>query len=156
MTDDDILEAASNAYCAFLLAIQWDNAAYLAGVKEGKNKFLSNAILSLRKGSKYLQGNYYSKAALGKVRNKDFSNLVYEHMIPKTRYIQKPCEYEAMNYTLSPAFVFSLLKKYWKIAIVTKDEDSLLHRTKMSKSWDHENIFDRYDSAGILLTERPF
>lgn len=156
MTDQDILEAASIAYCKFLSAILWDDVVYMAGIKEGKDKFLSNAVLSLRKGSKYLQGDFYSEAALRKVQIKDFTNLVHEHMIPKTRYIQKPCEDEARNNSLTPEFVLDLVKKYWKIAIVTKEEDNVLHKTRMPNSWDGENIFDRYDSAGISLIKRPF
>lgn len=45
------------------------------------------------KGDKYKQGDYYSESALASLKSKDKNKkLVYEHMVPKTAYIQKPLE----------------------------------------------------------------
>lgn len=48
-------------------------------------------------------------------------------------------------------FIREILEKYWKIAIITKDEDKLLTGRSMPKDWDGNNIFARYDIAGIQL-----
>jgi len=82
------------------------------------------------------------------------AGLVYEHMVPKSRYIQKPCEERAKKKALSEDYVLDLLNRYWKIAIVTKEEDAELTRTKMPDDWDAEDIRLRYTYADIELVPR--
>lgn len=145
------IEKVAKAYCKLLNSIDWDDELIIAGLKEGLNKFLSNAFLSLNKEIKYKQGDYYSSEALEKVENNDFSNLVYEHMVPKNKYIQKVCEEEAKDKKLEPEFIIELLNKYWKIAVITKDEDDKLNSRSMPVDWDGENIFARYEEAKLEL-----
>jgi hypothetical protein len=145
----------ARSYYKLLTSIDWNDEILLFGLKEGLNKFLSNAFLKLNNGTKYLQGDYYSKNALEKVQNNDFTNLVYEHMVPKNKYIQKVCEEHAKNDTLTLEFIVELLNKYWKIAVITKEEDKMLSSRSMPKDWDGENIFFRYQKANIQLIMNP-
>lgn len=148
MTDE--LKKAAIAYKMLLDVIPWDNEILLIGLREGLNKFLSNTMLYLYKESrgknKYQQGDYYSKKAQEKVDRKDFTDLVFEHMIPKNEYIQKPCEEAARNNSITIEFIEDKLRKYWKIAIITKEEDKLLASKRMPNDWDGKDIFARYQN----------
>ncbi|MCK9467316.1 MAG: hypothetical protein M0P94_03230 [Candidatus Absconditabacterales bacterium] len=146
----------ATSYYKLLYSIDWDDNIMVNGLKEGLNKFLSNAILSLSTESKYLQGDYYSAEAITKINNKDFTNLVYEHMVPKNKYIQKICQDKAKDKTLDIVFIVDLLNKYWKIAVITKDEDKQLISRSMPENWDKENIFLRYQEVKIQLIFNPF
>lgn len=148
-------DRVAQSYYRLLNSIDWYDEVLLIGLKEGLNKFLSNAFLSLNSTSKYCQGDFYSKQAYKKVQQKDFTNLVYEHMVPKNKYIQKVCEENAKNETLTLEIILELLKKYWKIAIITKDEDKLLLTKSMPKTWNENNIFLRYQEANIQLIMNP-
>ena len=148
------IEKVAGAYCKLLNSIDWDDKLIIAGLKEGLNKFLSNAFLSLNKKNKYKQGHYYSSEALEKVEKNDFSNLVYEHMVPKNKYIQKVCEEKAKDQKLEPEFIIELLNKYWKIAVITKDEDDKLNSRSMPAGWDGENILARYEEVELKVVRR--
>lgn len=141
----------ANAYLKLLNSIDWEDDVLLFGLREGLNKFVSNAFLKLNSGRKYHQADYYSREAIQKILEGDYTELVYEHMIPKTRYIQKPCENKARSGDLTIEFVVNLLERYWKIAVITKKQDNLLSRSKMPPCWDGTNIRARYDKAGINL-----
>lgn len=138
------------AYIKLLKSIDLNDPIIFKGIKEGLNKFLSNAYLA-RPGHKYELGHYYYLKAYEKVRNKEWSNLIFEHMVPKHKYVQKPCVDMVRNGQLDEDKVFELVKKYWKIAIITKKEDGLLKGKSMPKGWDKEDIFYRYKKAGIEL-----
>lgn len=129
-----------------------DQDAYNAD-REGRNKYLSNLDLFLKKKNKYLCGDWYSKEAYEKLKNNDFTNLVYEHMIPKNIYQNEIFKLNIAN-KFTKDILFNILNKYWHIAIITKDQDKLLNdaglRTKMLDS-NHDNIFTRYDKVGIKV-----
>jgi hypothetical protein len=141
------------AYYKLLSSIDWSDEVLILGIREGLNKFLSNAHLKLANKHKYLQGNFYSRSAAEKVEAGDFNGLVYEHMVPKAKYIQKPCEEKAKIGDLTIEFIETHLDKYWKIAVITKEEDKRLSRASMPKNWNEKNIFIRYTLAGIELIE---
>ena len=126
----------------------------MSGIREGLTKFLSNAFLKSNGTNKYYQGDYYTYSALDRMEKGITSGLVYEHMVPKSQYIQKPCEERAKKKSLSEDYVLDLLNRYWKIAIVTKEEDAKLARTKMPDDWDAEDIRLRYDNERIKLVPR--
>ena len=126
----------------------------MSGIREGLTKFLSNAFLKSNGTNKYYQGDYYTYSALDRMEKGITSGLVYEHMVPKSQYIQKPCEERAKKKSLSEDYVLGLLNRYWKIAIVTKEEDAELTRTKMPDDWDAEDIRLRYTYADIELVPR--
>lgn len=153
---ETILQRIAKSYYKLLILIDWEDEILSTGLKEGLNKFLSNSFLSLNSGSKYMQGDFYSKNAIIKVKNNDLTNLIYEHMVPKSKYIQKPCEEKAKKNELTIKFIVNLLNKYWKIAIITKDEDNSLTTQIMPKNWDKENIFLRYQESNIKLIQTPF
>lgn len=149
-------QSLAQTYFNLLTGLDWSDPLLETGLKEGLNKFLSNAFLRSDKRHKYYKGDYYSPAALAKVNAKDLNGLVFEHMVPKQKYIQGPCVEMAKNGTLSVSYITQLLEKYWKIAVITKDEDSLLKTRSMPMDWDQENVFYRYQVVGIELVKSPF
>jgi hypothetical protein len=141
----------ANAYTEILMTLDLTNPVIFKGLKEGLNKFLSNAYLSSKQGNKYEKGHYYSQEAYRKIKAREFTDLVFEHMVPKHKYIQKPCVEKAIKKELKENDVYDLLERYWKIAIITKEEDKKLVGRSMPKGWDGEDIFLRYKLAGIQL-----
>lgn len=150
------LEKVATSYVKLLNSIDWSDRVLVSGISEGLNKFLSNAVLKLRSGQKYHQGDFYSMRAVAKIRSEDFSGLVFEHMIPKDKYIQKVCEEKAAAGLLDLDFTVKLLQKYWHIAVITKEEDALLISRHMPDGWDGVNVFQRYYNKGINLISSPF
>ena len=144
------MESIVRAYIELLEAINFNNPIIYSGIREGLNKFLSNAFLD-QPGHKYQNGHFYSQMACEKVNKKDYTRLIFEHMIPKHKYIQKPCMEMAMKNNLDQNKVRELINKDWKIAIITKEENSRLRGRTMPKDWDGEDIFRRYNDAGIQL-----
>lgn len=147
-------EQIARTYFKLLSSLDWEDDILISGLREGLTKFLSNAFLKSNGTNKYFQGDFYSRGALERMEKGSTTGLVYEHMVPKSRYIQKPCEERAQKKALSEDYVLDLLNRYWKIAIVTKEEDAELTRTKMPDDWDAEDIRLRYTYADIELVPR--
>lgn len=146
----------AKAYYKFLMNIDWNDKFYAQGIRDGRKTFLTNAFLGTCDTLKYLSGDYYSPAALEKLKHSSRpSGLIFEHMVPKTKYIHAPCEEKAKTGTLNVQFIEEILQKYWKIAILTKEEDMRLSRNSMPENWDGEDILGRYAVAGITLIEKP-
>lgn len=141
------------SYVKLLNSLDWKDEILIAGLKEGLRKFLSNAQIASEKGRKHNLGDYYSKKAITKIKKGDLTNLVFDHMIPKGKYIHQPCLEKAKDRQLTVAYVNSLLDKYWKIAVITKDEDRKMSIRSMPPDWDGIDIFARYRNAGIELTK---
>ncbi len=155
----EIITLLSNIYFEFLKSIKWENELYLKGIKEGKNKFLSNTYLHIC-GGKYGISNYHSKEALFILNNqKDLNRsgkLVFEHMVPKDKYVQKPCEEMAKAGELTINNIYSLLNKYWFIATITKEEEKTLKTSRvMPNDWEKKGHFARYDNTKIELIQNP-
>jgi hypothetical protein len=155
----EILNKLSSSYFLFLSSIHWKDELYLKGISEGKNKFLSNAYLHLCTG-KYSISNYLSLQAKLILNNwEDLykpGSLVFEHMVPKDKYVQKPCEELAKNQKLNEKIIFELLDKYWFIATITKDEEkSLLSAKVMPEDWNKEDHLARYTKANIEVVKNP-
>ena len=157
---EEIIKTLSDTYYIFLQNIEWNNELYLKGIREGKNKFLSNTYLHLCK-DKYRITNYHSKEALLILDNRDDINksgkLVFEHMVPKDKYIQKPCEEMAKSGDLTVDKIYKLLMDYWYIATITKEEEKTLKTSKiMPNDWqkqDHEVHLARYKETKIELIQ---
>jgi len=147
-------ERVASSYYKLLSSIDWNDEVLVYGLKEGLNKFISNAYIKLNNRNKLLQGDYYSQEAIDKISAGNFDGLIYEHMVPKSKYIQSPCINMAKNGTLTVSQIVNLLDQYWKIAVITKEQDKLLSRTKMPDDWDGKNIMARYIDAGIHLVPR--
>lgn len=144
------------SYHKLLCSIDWSDDLLVEGLREGLNKFPSNAYIYACAKSKYYCGHYYSEGALELINKGVFSGLVFEHMVPKSNYIQQPCMQAARMGKLSLDFMRVLFEKYWKIAIITKEEDARLVSKKMPNNWDENNLFSRYEEAGIELEANPF
>ena len=144
----------AEAYYTFLRGIDWGNDFYTQGIRDGKKTFLTNAFLGTYGEKKYSCGDYYSPAAWKIVQSSNKpSGLIFEHMVPKKKYIHAPCEKLAESGDLTVPFIENLLQKFWKIAIVTKEEDMHLGRNSMPANWDEEDIFGRYTAAGVTLVD---
>lgn len=148
------LEPIVKAYYKLLQSVDWNDEVLVRGLREGLNKFPSNAFLSMHPESKYLSGDYYSPAALAQVQARDFSGLIFEHMIPKARYIQKPSERAAEEGRLDLDELRVLFQKYWKIAVITVDENVSLRAHAMPLNWDYVDVLARYRESGVELVER--
>jgi hypothetical protein len=160
MERQDLIKTLANSYFNFLFlnGQAFKNKDYEIGLKEGKNKFLSNLAISKTGKYKIDSTDFISEAAYKQLIAGNTSNLVYEHMVPKTKYIQEPLEKEAMNNQLNYEKVFHTLNKYWFTCLITKDEDKKLNslnlRNKMPSDWDGLNIFARYSAAKIKLHQK--
>jgi hypothetical protein len=152
LDNSDVLVRIADAYVEFLTCLPWKHALVLAGAKEGLSKFLSNAyIRCFPARRKYELTQLISQAACDRLNAGVRKDLVFEHVVPKRRFIQEPCEQRAREGQLTAEFVLSILQKYWVLATVTTEEDRLLPR-----GWDERDILARYTAAGIHLLANPF
>ncbi len=152
-----MINQMADSYHKLLTSIDWDDELLVSGLKEGLSKFLSNAYLNIAGGiSKHQKTHYISKLALEQLKNGDHANLVFEHMVPKSKYVQEPCEQMAKLKSLSKDYIVNLLDKYWKLATITELEHGKLRRTSMPENWDGEDIFARYSDKGIVLIPNPY
>lgn len=156
---DELCRKLARSYVIFLNSLNEMNSKndeFLSGGlkhSDCKNHFLSNAYLS--KYDKFdisKPWTYHSKAAgkqikqKGKDWNKD---LRFEHIVPKQKYLQDECEKAVIAEGLkAEKTVCDLLKKYWKIAVITSEENSRLYVHKMPDGWkDGDCIFERYNKT---------
>ncbi len=153
---NESLVKVARSYTNLLNLIDWEDRLMVQGIKEGLNKILSNAFLSTKGEAEYKTADFYSELALEKINLGNTSELVYEHMVPKQKYIQSLCIEQAEKKQLTLEFVVDLLERYWKIAVVTKAEDMQLNMRAMPEFWDGSNIFARYQEVGIKLIQSPF
>ena len=73
----------ARAYYKLLTTVDWKDAILIEGLREGLNKFLSIAF----RGKKHHKSHFVSRSALEKLQRNDFTELVFEHLIPKSKYI---------------------------------------------------------------------
>lgn len=154
----EVLAGMARAYSSFLVALPWDDPIVIAGANEGRNKFLSNVYLHLfPKRKKYELTQLITPEARTRLEARVYKGLVFEHLVPKKRYIQVPCEERARAGTLNEAFIMDLLRRYWVLAMVTSEEDRRLSWSTMPGAlWDEIDVVARYDHAGIALVPNPF
>ena len=153
---EEVIARMAKAYwqlLSILYPLILENKDIEIGLKEGMSKFLSWIPISLN-GKK--NTDFYSEKAYKQLQLGNKSNLIYEHIIPKEKYIQTPIIQSAKDGKLkSELEIKELLNKYWYIATITKDEDKILSQLgfnkKMPDDWDNQNIFARYDKANIKL-----
>lgn len=153
---DRIFEQLAQSYCRLLVSLDWSDQVMVCGIQEGLRKFLSNAYMTLLPGrQKYYKTQWVSERALTKLKARERGSLVFEHIVPKEKFIQVPCKELAMAGTLTADIVRALLLKYWQLATITKDEDRRLPRD-MPETWDATRVFARYESVGIVLVRNPY
>lgn len=94
-----------------------------------------------------------STAAMGIT---DRSELIVEHAVPRQVIVN---ELLAMN-NPTRIKVRNLLRKYWRVILVTREEDRLLNgkgvglRYAMTPDWDGKDPWARYRAVGIKLTKK--
>jgi hypothetical protein len=153
------LQEVGRVYTKYLQSIDWNDPLYVRGITEGKGKYLSNAWLAACKGTKHHKTHFVSKHALIKIRNKAKNGLVCEHMVPKNLY-QKKFEILATSSELNFNHVHQILRQYWVLASITKEENAIFRdlglTTSMPENWDEKDVFARYRLARIDLIPNPF
>ncbi len=86
-----------------------------------------------------------SKEAVGK----ELSECVVEHVVPQMEIVNMLMDMNPLNKTE----VEKLLKKYFRVLLVTKEEHSRLNasglRSNMPESWDKKDVWARYGCVGI-------
>jgi hypothetical protein len=151
-----ILEISKSYFILLTTLKELNDSLIMQGLTEGLNKFLSNAYIFKMGRNKHLIADFYSKNALEIIGRKENKGLVFEHMIPKDRF-QKECLKRAENNELTLEYIVNELNRYWHIAIITKEEDALLSKTrKMPDSWDNVEIHARYKLINLELIEYNF
>lgn len=152
---------------------------FTEGLKEGLNKYLSNAYIGsfiyqykketknhIRKAERRLTTHFFTEDAYSKIedkiknnnlKNQDLKGLVFEHAIPKNIYQDKIMDKmkDIENNELRINYIKNLLKEYWIIVTVTEAENKLLSEKnrKIKKLYDIEsyknNKFIRYKNAKL-------
>ena len=151
------IEELATAYFKLLSSIDWEDEILIAGLREGLNKFLSNAHLAAFRGrNKYHKTHYVTRAALKQLEDANTNGLIWEHLVPKSVYIQNPCEERAREGSLTVEFVRERLRKHWHLATITVAEDRMLNRLRMPENWDGMDVQARYRAAGLNLVPNPF
>ena len=153
---EELIARMAKAYWQLLFNLYpllLENKDIEIGLKEGMNKFLSLIPIALN-GKK--NTDFYSEKAYKQLQSGNKSNLIYEHIVPKEKYIQTPIIQSAKDRKLkSEQEIKNILDQFWFIATITKDEDKLLsklgYNKKMPNDWDNKNIFARYNQANIKL-----
>ncbi|WP_379968303.1 hypothetical protein [Ectobacillus sp. sgz5001026] len=102
-------------YYYFLKGLPFDNKLYMNGMGEARRKFLANLHITvlkeyLPKGYKdwRYSTDYVSDKALEllKQKNWDKNELIYEHMVPKAKYIKDECEKAAEKVTYHHLYIY--------------------------------------------------
>ncbi|PJZ58288.1 hypothetical protein [Leptospira barantonii] len=155
----DSIAKISAVYAKLLNGIDWQDPLLCKGLREGRNKFLSNAWLSLFPDpNKYHNTHFASVEAHRQLKGKKYSGLVFEHVVPK-HYFQSRLECEAEEAakngkSISIARIEKILRKNWILATVTKDEDKKLLKLPVDWDLDEKNKFIRY--ANLKLEVNSF
>ncbi|NLP52036.1 hypothetical protein [Bacillus sp. RO1] len=154
----ELIKIIAETYFKYLQSLDFNNEYFMAGAREGKRKFLANLHIYLInmtqprgwKDRRY-STDYITINALEILRNKSCAGLVYEHIVPKTKYIQEVCEHRAREKTLTIEFIITQLDRYLWTATITEKENERLNNFAMPDDWDLKNIMARYEEAGIEL-----
>lgn len=156
----DIYKIMAEKYCKVLNWLYGLNDKDIEnGLHEGMNKFLSNLYLSFFNKNKLFACEYISEKALKQVKpgkKQSLKGTIFEHMVPKSVYIQKLCEEKSKKGILKQKDVEQLLKKYFHCALITVDEDKKLMKNKMPNDWNKKDIHGRYKKAEVELQKNPY
>ncbi|MGN5650935.1 hypothetical protein [Bacillus sp. Brlt_9] len=158
MPRSQLIKTLSEKYYIFLQSVPFEDELFMKGIGEGKRKFLANLHIYLTtkdlpkgKKEKRYATDYVTPAALDILKRGSTKGLVYEHLVPKSKYIQDVCEEKAKRGELTVDFVYEVLNLYLWTATVTEDEDSKLSTRTMPDDWDETNIKFRYDKSDLEL-----
>ena len=81
-------------------------------------------------------------------------DVIYEHVVPHSVVMKKLLELDS----LTDENIMSVLKKFYVICVITKEEDKRLSaaglRRDMPHQWNHENdsIFARYEHEKVQIS----
>ena len=80
---------------------------------------------------------------------RELKGLRLEHVVPQMWFVNQLMDMDPID----KEKIGKLLKKYFRVLLVTKEEDAKLTeaglRYKMPKDWDEENPWARHDAVGI-------
>ena len=95
--------------------------------------------------------NFYRSTAARDLKRKD---VIHEHVVPHSIVMNKLLALDPLTFES----VMSLIKKYYVICAITKEEDKQLNaaglRSKMPKDWESDNnVFARYEAVEISVVK---
>lgn len=108
--------------------------------------------------------DYFSVDAFNFVKDNGVSGseITFEHMVPKGKYILDRIKEEAKKNNSDDELqkmIYELIDKYYYVALITQEENEKLtkqgYREKMPEDWDGESIKARYQKAGINIKRNP-
>lgn len=116
----------------------------------------TNTSSSLPGYDNKLGAAFMSKKAYSQMQNKDFNNLIGEHIVPISVILRL---LEKQN-NPSPEDIRKTVTKYSHRAIITKQEDNKLRdaglSNKMPDNWDNNTFDARYKSVKIDLLNSQY
>lgn len=120
-----------------------------AAVREASNKITPRKGQSLKE-----RAHYMSTEAYEKMKNRLFSNLIADHMVPISVVNEKILKLD--SYSIES--IKEIIQRYAGICVITKEENKTLGdkyklNQRMPKDWDGINISARYKIAGIKYVE---
>ena len=154
LTREELLLRMAEAYYKLLkaVALLLNDKDIEAGIREGLNKFLPNLCISL---VGKLETDYYSEAALEKIKKDDCKNLIYEHMVPKSIYQDEIIDDFKVGNIKNAGDIKAVLAKYWYVATTTSGENKKLNpQRSIPENWDKQDIFVRYTAIRNCLKAR--
>jgi hypothetical protein len=104
---------------------------------------------------------YITPAALEMNKAKKRKSYIKEHVVCKNIYFKEIME-ELKKEAPNEDKIYKILLKYYFTALITTEEDKKLDAKGLRRVmvangvWDGENVFIRYENAGIVLIENPY
>ncbi len=113
------------------------------------NGLKANSLSQLNKEC-LLDMHFISRDALSSIKKKSNISLIKDHIVP-IKVIHGILQTDINR---SEENIERLLKKYYRIGVITKEEDHKLNnlqlKSKMPDDWDGNDVYARYKRADIL------
>lgn len=164
---EELIAKMSKVYFEVVLPIvASDDPILYSGIGEGANKFLSNAYINSFKFStknpykhckkKWLITDYISAKAQIEMDKGNYTNLQFEHIVPKAIYQQHFMnEFKNNKQGLTANYINDVLKNCWVLATVTKEEHDDLEEIEKENKWKLDDYLSnykiRYEKANIQI-----
>ena len=159
MQRQEFIDILATTYYKFLKDLPFEQDPYMMmALKETQGKFIANLHIEIAKlhlprsrNERRFATDYVSKEAEEILKQGSTKGLRFEHIVPKSEYIIKPCQEKAMNGELTYQYVRDRLDRYYWTATVKKWQDDILNQRKMPGGWKEKDIFARYREKNIMI-----
>ncbi|CAM3948613.1 hypothetical protein [Mesobacillus zeae] len=104
---------------------------------------------------------YITPIALELYNNNKKTAYIREHVVCKNIYFKEIIEELKKDYP-DGHIIGNILLRYYFTALITKEENRTLDEMGLrrvmcvNEEWDCENLFNRYEKAGVELVENPY